>query len=385
MTHDLKIPTKSEMANRTGAPWPLPPGATIAILGGGQLGRMLALAAARLGLRCKVFADRDDAPAFDVASGTRGSFDDLTALHTFAAGADVLTYEFENVPVAAAEALGAKVPLAPSARCLEVAQDRLVEKTFIREAGLDVAPFARVDSSDDIEAAMRDWSAPAILKTRRFGYDGKGQSRLASAQEAAAAWDAIGQAPAILEKQITFACEVSVILVRDRSGHSVSYAVPRNTHSDGILRRSTVPSGLPADVEADAATIARTIADALDYVGVLAVELFDLGHGHPPDMPRLLVNEIAPRVHNSGHWTMDACGCDQFENHIRAIAGWPLGPTTRFADATMDNLIGPDALSWPELSLELGARLHMYGKAEIRPGRKMGHVNRIHRLLAKAE
>jgi 5-(carboxyamino)imidazole ribonucleotide synthase len=355
---------------------PLPPGSTIGILGSGQLGRMLALAAARLGLRTHIYCQASG-PAFDVATrATLGAFDDAAALAAFAAEVDVVTYEFENVAVDTARLLAAAKPVRPCARALEVAQDRLLEKQFIAGLSIPVAPFRAVSAPDQVAAALAEFAAPAILKTRRLGYDGKGQAALVTGAEATQAWAAVGARPSVLEKRIDFAFELSVLVVRGAGGALAFYDSPRNTHAQGILRRSVVPCPLPAEDVARAREIAGTIATALDYVGVLAIELFHLG----PDTPapeRLMVNEIAPRVHNSGHWTIEACGTSQFENHIRAVAGWPLGSTERHADAEMVNLIGRDALDWLRLAAEPGACLHLYGKREAREGRKMGHITRL--------
>jgi 5-(carboxyamino)imidazole ribonucleotide synthase len=355
---------------------PLPPGSTIGILGSGQLGRMLALAAARLGLKTHIYCE-ESGPAFDVATHTtKGAFDDHAALDAFARTVDAVTYEFENVPIAAAERLSGQVSVRPGAKALAVSQDRLTEKQFIAGLGIPVAPFHDVRSIEDIGAGLAAFAGPAILKTRRFGYDGKGQAGVRSAADAPAAWREIGMHPAVLEKRIAFALEISTLVVRGSDGALAFYDSPANTHEGGILRRSVVPAGLPAADLARAREIAAAIADALGYVGVLAVEMFHLG----PDAPlsaRLMVNEIAPRVHNSGHWTIEACGISQFENHMRAVAGWPLGSTHRHSDAEMVNLIGAEALDWQRLAAEPGATLHLYGKREARPGRKMGHVTRL--------
>ena len=357
-------------------PAPLPPGSTIGILGSGQLGRMLAAAAARLGLRTHIYCE-ESGPAFDVATHTtRGRFDDEAALTAFAGAVEAVTYEFENVPIAAAQHLDRFVPVRPGARALEVAQDRLTEKEFIAALGVPVAPFRAVGGPEEARAALAAFAAPAILKTRRFGYDGKGQASLAPGADAAAAWQEIGAKPSILEKRVTFALELSTLVVRGRGGELAFYDCPANTHAGGILRRSVVPSGLPEPDLARARDIARRIADALGYVGVLAVEMFYLGAAAPAP-ERLMVNEIAPRVHNSGHWTIEACVISQFENHMRAVAGWPLGATERHSDAEMVNLIGAEGLDWQRLAAEPGAGLHLYGKHEARPGRKMGHVTRL--------
>jgi 5-(carboxyamino)imidazole ribonucleotide synthase len=351
----------------------LPPGSTIGILGGGQLGRMLALAAAPLGLKCHIYSDVPG-PAFDVAAkSTVGAYEDTDKIRAFAEGVDVVTYEFENVPLEAAAAAQSVAPVRPGPKALAVAQDRLEEKTFIRGIGIPVAPFANVDSEASLKAALSIIGEAGILKTCRLGYDGKGQVRIKSAAELAPAFDSLKRAPCVLEGLVPFAYEVSVLVVRSLAGEVRFYDLPLNTHKDGILDTSTVPSPLPAAHIARACEMAGAIANALDYVGLLGVEMFYLPDAAEP----LVVNEIAPRVHNSGHWTMDACLVDQFENHIRAVAGWPLGPTGRHSDVIMTNLIGSDVDSWPVLAAEPGTAIHLYGKPEARPGRKMGHVNRV--------
>ena len=359
----------------------LPAGSTIGILGGGQLGRMLALAAAQLGFKTQIYSDDPDSPAFEVTSrAMHGGYGDLPHLETFAGQCDVVTYEFENVPVETARYIDRLVPVRPGARALEVAQDRLVEKEFVTGLGIATAPFTEVSHRRDLVAALARFASPSILKTRRLGYDGKGQLPLAPDADAAAAVALLGHRAAILEQKVAFAFEVSVLVVRGLDGECVYYDCPRNEHSGGILRRSTVPSALPSAVVGEARDIAKRIANALDYVGVLAVELFYMGEG--AQGPRLLVNEIAPRVHNSGHWTQDACGCCQFENHIRAVAGWPLGATRRHSDAEMSNLIGDEVDGWPALAAKADTCVHLYGKREAREGRKMGHVTRLRRAGA---
>ncbi len=354
---------------------PLPPGSTIGVLGGGQLGRMLSLAAARLGFKTHVYSDDPDSPAFEVTSrATHGGYGDLPHLETFARQVDVVTYEFENVPVEAARHIAGIVPVRPGAKALEVAQDRLVEKQFVSDLGIAVAPFAEVSHRRDLVAALERFKSPSILKTRRLGYDGKGQLSLAPDADAAAAVAALGHRAAILEQRVAFLCETSVLVVRGVDGTTAFYDCPTNTHAGGILRRSVVPGALPPAAVAEAQQMASCIVAALDYVGVLAVEMFYMGEGAAP---ALLVNEIAPRVHNSGHWTLDACGCSQFENHIRAVAGWPLGSTHRHSDAVMENLIGEEADAWANLAAEPGVCLHLYGKREAREGRKMGHLTRL--------
>lgn len=355
---------------------PLPPGSTIGILGSGQLGRMLALSAARLGLKCHSFADAHG-PAMDVtAAQTIAAYGDEKALAQFAASVNAVTYEFENVPVTTARFLEGLVPVRPGPRALEIAQDRQTEKNFITGLGIPVAPFVDVSKANDITAALVKWGTPAILKTRRLGYDGKGQISLVPGAGADKAFAAISGQPAVLEQRVTFVREVSVLLVRGVDGAIDAYDLPQNTHTNGILARSVVPADIDCATAQAAHAIAKRIADALGYVGLLAVEMFDRGPDAPPQS-RLIVNEIAPRVHNSGHWTIDACVTSQFENHIRAVAGWPLGSCARHSDAVMDNLIGAEAQDWQRLAREPGTALHLYGKGDARPGRKMGHVTRL--------
>jgi 5-(carboxyamino)imidazole ribonucleotide synthase len=347
------------------------PGSTIGIVGGGQLGRMLAIAAARIGYDCHIFAPELDPPAARVAArATRAAYDDLGALRAFADAVDVATYEFENLPAEALAELGDK--LKPGTASLAIAQDRAVEKCFIEANGGTVARWVPVDSEEDADAAEQALGPPLVLKSRRLGYDGKGQAWAREPGSARTAWNAIGQAPAIAEAAVDFAAEFSVILARSADGETASWDVPLNHHEGGILRRSTVPAGDAVEaLAAQAVEIACGLADALDHIGVLTVEFFATLSGP-------IVNEIAPRVHNSGHWTIDGAATSQFEQHIRAICGLPLGSTRRLAPTvTMDNLIGDDVLGWPELVAEPGAFLHLYGKGEARPGRKMGHVTRL--------
>ncbi|MFN3643772.1 MAG: 5-(carboxyamino)imidazole ribonucleotide synthase [Gemmobacter sp.] len=347
----------------------LAPGRTVGILGGGQLARMLAVATARLGLHVHVFDPAADAPAFALArSATVAGWDDTAALDAFAASVDVVTYEFENIPPAALERLARHRPVRPNPRALAVSRDRIAEKTFLAGLGLTVAPWAPV--SDCIAGAVAAIGAPAILKTATLGYDGKGQVRIAAPGAAAAAWDALGRVPCVLEALVPFTAEISVIAARGLDGAVAAYDPGLNVHEGGILRRTTVPAPIPARLRTDAVLIAGRILGALDYVGVIGVELFVTPAG-------LVVNEIAPRVHNSGHWTQNGCAVDQFEQHVRAIAGWPLGDGRRHSDVTMENLIGEDIARLPAIAREAGAAIHLYGKAEVRPGRKMGHVNRI--------
>ncbi len=348
----------------------VPPGSTIGILGGGQLGRMLALAAAAMGYRVHVLAPEAELPAGDVsAQVTRAGYDDAAALGAFAAAVDVVTFEFENVPTAAVAALAALVPVHPGMRSLDIAQDRMTEKRFVEGLGGRPAPWRPVDCLADLEAAIADLGAPAILKTRRLGYDGKGQARMMAPDDAAAAWAAVGERPAVLEAFVHFDHEFSVLIARGQDGAIVQWPVPHNVHDGGILATSRVPA--PAAVLAQAAealALAVRIAEALGHVGVLACEFFACADG-----PRF--NEMAPRVHNSGHWTIEGARVSQFENHIRAVCGLPLGATDLTATAvTMRNLLGEDVHDWPALLADPRAHLHLYGKSEVKPGRKMGHV-----------
>ncbi len=353
------------------------PGAEILILGGGQLGRMLCEAASRLGMRCAVYSDAVENPAFDVAARTTvGAYDDTAALLAFARGAAVATYEFENVPVAAADALANHLPVRPGPLALRVAQDRLAEKRFISErCGQAVAPFQPIDRLSELPNALAQLDGEALIKTRRFGYDGKGQARVRAGDGLEAAAGVLALGPCIVERRVSFACEVSVLNVRSIAGENVAFDIPWNEHSGGILRRSTVPSGLPDAALEEARSLASRIADELGYVGVLAVELFYCPGSPLAKGGSFLVNEIAPRVHNSGHWTQDGCVIDQFEAHIRAIAGWPIGDLARHSDVVMHNLIGDDMASWRDHAARPSTALHLYGKSAPRPGRKMGHVN----------
>jgi 5-(carboxyamino)imidazole ribonucleotide synthase len=360
-------------------PEALPPGSIVGILGGGQLGRMLALAAARLGLKTHIYSDEPDAPAFDVAAfSTFGSFEDETALSAFAASVDVVSCEFENVPARALEIAGGKAPVRPPAKAFAVTQDRLAEKNFLRGLGIPVADYAQVDDERSLLAALQTMKLPALLKTRRFGYDGKGQALVRSEKEAVAALKELGGQAALIERLVAFEREISVIVVRGQGGEMKFYDPVENVHQNGILAISRVPARIPADCALEARHIAGKVAEALGHVGVLCVEMFQREGDTPRgEAPRLLVNEIAPRVHNSGHWTIDGCLVSQFENHIRAIAGWPLGDTARHSDAVMTNLIGADVEHWRELAGEDGVAVHLYGKAEARPGRKVGHTTRL--------
>jgi 5-(carboxyamino)imidazole ribonucleotide synthase len=360
-------------------PKPLPPGRTIGILGGGQLGRMLSLAAARLGLRCHVWCPDPEQPAsYVAAAATVAPYDDVAALNAFAAAVDLVTYEFENVPCATARALNQCVPVRPTPEALALIQDRLSEKQFLRAAGILTAPFVAVDTAADLPGAIAEIGLPAVLKTRRFGYDGKGQFVLTSADQVEKAWAAVAGAPSILECSIGFEHEISAIVARGLDGATMCYDPIRNIHENHILARSIVPAGIPADVSAAVRATAERIVGMLDYTGVMGVEMFlETSPLETSPGPRLYVNELAPRVHNSGHWTTDACIVSQFEQHVRAICGWPLGETQRHSDAIMENLLGHAVEAWPELARQPSTAVHLYDKMEIVPGRKMGHVTRL--------
>lgn len=350
---------------------PLPQGSVIGILGGGQLGRMLSVAASRLGYRTHIFEPGANPPAGHVADAvTTASYEDEAALRAFAGAVDVITYEFENVPTSALDLLESLRPIRPNRRALATSQDRLLEKTFLNGLGIATAPFAAVTSAADLDAALAQIGAPAILKTTRLGYDGKGQARIMEPADAPAALAAMAGAASVLEGFIDFSHEVSVIAARGLDGAVACFDPGENVHRDGILRTTTVPARLTPGQRSDAILIAARILNALDYVGVLGVELFVTPKG-------LIANEIAPRVHNSGHWTQNGCAVDQFEQHIRAVAGLPLGDGSRHSDVVMENLIGDDVLAVPAILKERHAALHLYGKGAPRPGRKMGHVNRV--------
>jgi 5-(carboxyamino)imidazole ribonucleotide synthase len=350
-------------------------GDTIGILGGGQLGRMLAMAAARLGLRAQVFSPDPDSPAFDVVlNATCAEYADVEALELFANDVDVITYEFENVPAAAAMILGARRPVLPDRKILETTQDRLAEKDFVKRLGIGTAEYADVSSAASLRAAVTRIGLPAVLKTRRFGYDGKGQAIIRAGEDLNDIWHELGTRSAILEAFIPFKCEISVIAARSADGHVECFDVTENEHRDHILRISRAPADISEALASQARAIAAKIANALNYVGVLAVEMFVLeGDGGP----KVLVNEIAPRVHNSGHWTLDGSSISQFEQHVRAIAGWPLGKPVRHGAVTMTNLIGDDVLNYEEWLTIPGATVHLYGKGTPRAGRKMGHVTQV--------
>lgn len=359
------------------------PGATIGILGGGQLGRMLALAAARLGLKSHIYAPDPESPAFDIACAkTVARYDDEPALANFAAAVDLVTYEFENVPSRTVEILADSCLVRPGPEALGVCQDRLAEKEFLAAAGVKAAPYMRVEDAGALARAVGQIGRPAILKTRRFGYDGKGQVVVREGADLAVTFRALGSVPAILEAVVPFSMEISVVAARGKDGQFAAYDVCENTHENHVLRSTRAPARLPPEVAAEAVRLARAVADALRYCGVLTVEMFVTGgEASGGRQLELCVNEIAPRVHNSGHWTLDGALTSQFEQHIRAIAGWPLGDTDRRGAKAgsyveMENLIGADVLSWAKILAEPAAKLHLYGKAEARPGRKMGHVTR---------
>ena len=356
-------------------PVKLKPGDTIGILGGGQLGRMLAMAAARLGLRCQVFSPDPDSPAFDVVlNATCAEYADVEALELFANDVDVITYEFENVPAASVLLLSARRPVLPNRKVLETTQDRLAEKDFVRQLGIGTADYADVSSAAALRAALVKIGLPAVIKTRRFGYDGKGQAIIRAGDDPDRVWDELGTKSAILEAFIPFEREISVVAARSADGQVECFDVTENEHRDHILKTSRVPAAISDALAAEARSIAEKIATALDYIGTLAVELFVVpGDGGS----RILVNEIAPRVHNSGHWTLDGASISQFEQHIRAIAGWPLGKPVRHGPVTMTNLIGDEINSYEQWLTVPGATVHLYGKGTPRPGRKMGHVTQI--------
>jgi 5-(carboxyamino)imidazole ribonucleotide synthase len=353
----------------------LKPDSTIGILGGGQLGRMLALAAARLGFKCHVFAPSPDSCAFDVVHRvTCADYGDVEALDRFANDVEVITYEFENVPAHTATFLSARRPVLPDPRILATTQDRLSEKNYVRSLGIPTASFADISSPDALARALDHIGRPAILKTRRFGYDGKGQISIRNGTDLAAAWHDIGEEPAILEAFVPFEREVSIIAARTGEGHVECFELIENEHRDHILKSSHVPADVPQAVSVEARRIAESIAAGFAYVGVLAVEMFVIAEGRER---RLLVNEIAPRVHNSGHWTIDGASVSQFEQHVRAIAGWPLVSPQRHGRIEMINLIGSEIDDYAAWLPRPGASVHLYGKGAARNGRKMGHVTLV--------
>ena len=351
----------------------LPPNSTIGIVGGGQLGRMSALAAARLGYRCHILSDSPGSPAAMVAAGeTVGPYDNPDVLREFAAQVDVITFEFENVSAEGLDLLASLKPVRPSPAVLRISQDRALEKSFLNGAGIATAPWRLVESLNDLHAAAEALGLPAILKTTRLGYDGKGQRRINPGDDLEDAFAALAPKPLVLEGFVDFACEVSVVVARGLDGTTSAFDVVENRHRHHILDLTLAPARIPEETAARARAMAHTIAQSIDLVGLLAVEMFIDARG------QVLVNELAPRPHNSGHWTIDACPASQFELHIRAVAGLPLPPATRHSDAVMKNLVGPEETAlWPEILATPGLIPHLYGKAEARPGRKMGHVTRL--------
>ncbi len=351
----------------------LPPNSTIGIIGGGQLGRMSSVAAAQLGYRCHIFTPEHDSPAAQVSAAcTIGDYEDPAALRAFAASVDVITFEFENVSAEGLDLLASIKPVRPSPFVLRTSQDRVAEKSFLRDAGVPTAPWRAVDSLDGLHEAVASLGLPAVLKTTRGGYDGKGQAVLREPKDSAGAWEMLTHRPLVLEGFVDYACEISVIVARGLDGGGSIFDAVENRHRDGILDLTLAPARIAPATAAQAARVAWRVAERLDLVGVLAVEMFVDRDG------RVLVNEIAPRPHNSGHWTIEACPASQFDLHIRAVTGLPLPPGLRHADAVMKNLVGPDEVAlWPDLVATPGLIPHLYGKAEARPGRKMGHVTRL--------
>lgn len=348
---------------------PLPPGSTIGILGGGQLGRMTAIAAAQMGYHVHIFCPEKDAPASEVAAHTTtAAYDDPVAMEHFIKGVQVVTYEFENIPAAPVIELARHLPVRPSPDILATSQHRVLEKQAVGRLGIATAPFRPVTSRAELEAAARDIGFPCVLKTARMGYDGKGQALLREEKDIAGAWDQLNTDDAILEGFVHFRMEISVIIARDITGHTECYCPVRNTHRNHILAETVAPAPIPPQLAGKAEDIARTIAKGLDLVGLMAIEMFITSEDE------LLVNELAPRPHNSGHWTIDACATSQFTQTVRAICGLPLGSPERLCDARMVNLIGDDINDWPRYAAMRDAKLHLYGKKEARPGRKMGHV-----------
>lgn len=358
----------------------IPPGSTIGILGGGQLGRMTALAAAQLGYKCHIFDPDEGGPAAEVsAQKTTAAFDDLQALDDFAAQIDVATLEFENIPVESLEYLSKKVPVRPGAKALETAQDRIVEKSFLQHINIPTTPFRVVRGPSELKDALTALGRPSVLKTARLGYDGKGQVAIDADKDAEAAYKEMGATRGILEQWVDFDLEISVIAARGPDGNMATFVPVENRHKNHILDKTIAPARIAPNIAAQAETITRQIVDALDVIGLLAVEMFVTRDGN------VLVNEIAPRPHNSGHWTMDACVTSQFEQFVRAICGLPLGDPRRHSDAVMHNLIGTDAADWARYLNDQTAHLHLYGKKEMRDGRKMGHVNQLFTLNSLAQ
>ncbi len=351
----------------------LPPNSTIGIVGGGQLGRMSALAAARLGYRCHILTPEHDSPASLVSAGTTlGEYENPTSLRAFAAQVDVITFEFENISAEGLDLLASLKPVRPSPSVLRVSQYRLAEKSFLNRIGVPTTPWAAVNSRDELDTAVAQIGLPAVLKTTRLGYDGKGQALLRDPGDFAAGFAELSPKPLILEGFVDFACEISVVVARGSDGSMAVFDPVENGHRNHILDITFAPARVAEPVAATAQALARRVAEGLDLIGVLAVEMFVTADG------RVLANEIAPRPHNSGHWTIDACPASQFELHIRAVTGLPLPAATRHSDAVMKNLVGPEELAlWPEIVAAPGLIPHHYGKTEARPGRKMGHVTRL--------
>jgi 5-(carboxyamino)imidazole ribonucleotide synthase len=350
----------------------LTPGATIGIMGGGQLGRMTALAAARLGYRCHVFADEPDSPAAQVCgASTVADFTDSEALARFAGAVDMATFEFENIPADAVRRVAALKPVFPRPEILEIAQDRLREKSFLRSIGVETTDYRKIAGPAALGQGMRELGSPAVLKTVRLGYDGKGQVTVTPETNVEEAWRRMGGKVGILEAFVDFSCEISVIVARGSEGAWATYPAVENQHVNHILDTTIAPARIPLETAARAEAIARRVAEKLDLIGVLAVEMFVTRSGE------VLVNELAPRPHNSGHWTIDACVTSQFEQLVRAICGLPLGSVTPHSDAVMKNLLGDDVGKWRDALDDPLAKLHLYGKTETQPGRKMGHVTRL--------
>lgn len=352
---------------------PIKPGSTIGIVGGGQLGRMSAVAAAELGYRVHVFTPEEDSPTAQVCDQvTLAAYDDQDAIDAFGKSVDVVTFEFENVPAETVRHLTDLVPVRPSWECLAICQDRVQEKSFCNKLGIETAPWKEVSNAMELSVAMAEIGTPAILKTTRLGYDGKGQVRISANTDPNQAWDELGGGPAILEGFVDFALEVSVITARRPGGAMASFDVVENRHKDGILDVTIAPANISDELADKARSIGQKMADAIDLVGLLAVELFVTKDGH------LLVNEMAPRPHNSGHWTQDGCKTSQFEQFVRAVTGLPLGTPQRHSDTVMKNLLGSDANLWEQQLSDPDNKLHLYGKAEPRAGRKMGHINHLY-------
>lgn len=350
---------------------PLISGSTIGILGGGQLGQMLSMAASRLGFKTHIFEPSENPPASNVSSKfTRAEYDDYNALEKFASSVDIVTYEFENIPTAALDIIETQSEIFPNREALKISQDRLIEKEFINKLGFKTASFYEVNSLEELIHAMNQIGTPSILKTRRFGYDGKGQIKVQSSSKPEEIWRNLGEKALILEGFINFSSEFSVIGSRSKDGQISCFDPGENVHKDGILRTTTVPAKLTNQQKTEAVLITAKILEALKYVGVIGIEFF-------LEKNSLVINEFAPRVHNSGHWTQNGCTVDQFEQHIRAISGWKLGNAERHSDVVMENLIGDEIYKTNQLIEDGSIALHLYGKADVNPGRKMGHFNRV--------